>query len=48
MSDIARSDNGEDGDNEADKDTQQSQLSEDDEPGLVIGTNTKTVQQRMQ
>jgi len=46
QSDLASSDDGGDGDDE-DEETQQGKLSEDDEPGGVMGTITKTVQQRM-
>jgi len=45
LSDLASSDDGEDGEDE-DEETQQGKLSEDDEPGWVMGTITKTVQQR--
>jgi len=48
VSDLASSDNGEDGDDEDDEETKQGNLSEDDEPGWVMGTITKTVQQRME
>jgi hypothetical protein len=44
LSDLASSDNGED---EHDKETEQGKLSEDDEPGWVMGTITKIIQQRM-
>jgi len=47
LSDLASSDDGEDGEDE-DEDTEQGKLSEDDEPGWVMGTITKTVQQRME
>ena len=47
-SDLACSDNGEDGEDEDDEVTEKGKLSEDDEPGWVIGTITKTVQQRME
>jgi len=46
LSDLASSDNGEDGEDEDYKQTEQGQLSEDDEPGRVMGTITKTMQQR--
>jgi hypothetical protein len=42
---IARSDDGEDGDDEDDDETEQCMLSKDDEPGTVMGTITKSVQQ---
>jgi len=48
LSDLASSDDGEDGEEEDDEETEQSNLSEDDEPGWVMGTITKTVQQRME
>jgi hypothetical protein len=48
LSDIASSDNGEDGEDEDDEETEQGKLSEDDEPGWVMGTITKTVQQHME
>ena len=47
LSDLASSDDGEDGEDE-DEETEQGKLSEDDEPGWVMGTITKTVQQRME
>ena len=47
LSDLASSDDGEDGDDE-DEETEQGTLSKDDEPGWVISTITKTVQQRME
>jgi len=47
LSDFASSDDGEDGQEEDDEETEQGNLSEDDEPGWVMGTTTKTVQQRM-
>jgi len=47
LSDLARSDDGEDGGDEDIEETEQGKLSEDDEPGWVIGTITKTVPQRM-
>ena len=47
LSDLASSDDGEDGEEEDDEETEQGNLSEDDEPGWVMGTITKTVQQRM-
>jgi len=48
LSDLASSDNGVDGEDEDDEETEQGKLSEDDEPGWMIGTITKTVQQRME
>jgi hypothetical protein len=47
LSDLASSDDGEDGEDE-DEETEQGKLSEDDEPGWVMGTITKTVQQHME
>jgi len=48
LSDLASSDDGEDGEDEDDEETEQGNLSKDDEPGWVMGTITKTVQQRME
>jgi hypothetical protein len=45
LSDLASSDNGEDGEDQ-DEETELAKLSEDDEPGRVMGTISKTVQQR--
>jgi len=47
LSDLASSDDGEDGEDEDDEETEQGKLSKDDEPGWVMGTITKTVQQRI-
>jgi len=47
LSDLASSDDGEDGEDE-DEETELGKLSEDDEPGWVMGTISKTVQQRME
>jgi len=47
LSDVASSDDGEDGEDDDDEETEQGQLNEDDEPGWVMGTITKTVQQHM-
>jgi hypothetical protein len=47
LSDLASSDDGEDGEDEDDEETEQGKLSEDDQPGSVMGTITNTVQQRM-
>jgi hypothetical protein len=44
LSAIASSDNGHRGVNGDDEETEQGQLSEDDEPSWVMGTITKTVQ----
>jgi len=48
LSDLASSDDGEEGEEEDDEETEQGNLSEDDKPGWVMGTITKTVQQRME
>jgi len=48
LSDLASSDDGEDCEDEDDEETEQGNLSDDDEPGWVMGTITKTVQQRME
>jgi hypothetical protein len=48
LSDLASSDDGEDGEAEDDEMTEQGKLSEDDEPGWVIGTITNIVPQRME
>jgi len=48
LSDLPSSDDGEVGEEEDDEETEQGKLSEDDEPGWVMGTITKTVQQRME
>jgi len=47
LSDLASSDNGEDRENE-DVETELGKLSDDDEPGWVMGTISNTVQQRME
>jgi len=47
LSDLASSDDGEDGEDE-DEETELGKLSEDDEPGWVMGTISKTVQQPME
>ena len=46
LSDLASSDNGEDGEDE-NKETEQGKLSEDDKPSWVMGTISQTVHQRM-
>ena len=46
LSDLASSNDGEDGEDEDDEETEQGKLSEDDKPGWVMGTITKTVQLR--
>jgi hypothetical protein len=45
LSDLASSDEGEDGEDEDDEQTEQGKLSEDHEPGWVVCTISKTVQQ---
>jgi hypothetical protein len=47
LSDLASSDAGEDGEEQDDEQTAQGKVSDDDEPGWVMGTIAKTVQQRM-
>ena len=47
LSDIASSDNGDDVGDDDDEEIQQGLLSEDDEPGWVMGKITKTEKQRM-
>jgi hypothetical protein len=42
---LSSSDNGEDGEDEDVEETELDKLSEDDEPGWVMGTIGKTVQQ---
>jgi len=46
LSDLAHPDDGEDGE-DGDEDTEQGKLSEDDEPGWLMGAITKMVQQHM-
>jgi hypothetical protein len=48
LSDLASSDDGENGEDEDDEETEQGKLSEDDEPGWVKSTITKTVQHHME
>jgi len=50
LSDLASSDDEHDGEDEEDdeEDTELGKLSDDDEPGWVMGTITKTVQHRME
>jgi hypothetical protein len=50
LSDLASSDDEQDGEDEEDyeEDIQRSKLSDDDEPGWVMGTITKTIQHRME
>jgi hypothetical protein len=47
LSDFASSDDWEDGEDEDAEETEQGKLSEDDEPGWVMGTIIKTGQQRI-
>ena len=44
LSDLASSDDGEDGEHEDNEESEQGKLSEDDEPGWVMGTISQTVQ----
>jgi len=48
LSDLASSDDEEDGEDKDGEESEPGKLSEDDEPGCVMGTITKTVQQRME
>jgi len=48
LSDLVSSNDGEDGEDEDDQETEKGKLSEDDEPGWVMGRITNTVQQRME
>jgi len=48
LSDLASSNDREAGEDEDDEETEKGKLSEDDEPGWVMGTITTTVQQRME
>jgi hypothetical protein len=48
LSDLASSDDGEDGEDQDDGETEQGKLSEDDKPSWVMGTITKRVQQGME
>jgi len=48
LSDLASSDDGDDGEDEDDEETEKGQLSEDDEPGWVMGAITKPVKPRLQ
>jgi len=48
LSDLASSNDGEDGEEEDDEETEKGKLSEDDEPGWLMGTITKTGPQRME
>jgi len=47
LSDLGSSDDGEDAEDEDDEETEQGKQSKDGKPGWVMGTITKTVQQRM-
>jgi len=44
LSNLASANDGEDWEDEEDEETEKGKLSEDDEPGWVMGTITKTVQ----
>jgi len=48
LSVLASSDDGEDGEDDDDKESVQGELSEDYEPGWVMGTISKMLQQRME
>jgi hypothetical protein len=48
LSDLASSDHWEDGEDRDDEVTEQGKLSDDNEPGRVMGKITKTVKQRME
>jgi hypothetical protein len=48
LCDLAGSHDGEDGEDADNAETEQGKLSEDDEPGWVMGTITETVQQRIE
>jgi len=48
LSDLARSDDGENGEDKDDEESEQGQLSRDHEPGWVMATITKTIQQCME
>jgi hypothetical protein len=45
LSDLASSDNGQDGENQDTQDTEQGKLIKDDRPRWVMGSITKAVQQ---
>jgi len=47
-SDLASSEDGEDGEDEDYEQTEQGKLSENDEPGWVMGPMTKTLQQHIE
>jgi hypothetical protein len=48
LCDLASSDNGKNGEDEDDEETEQGKFSEDDDPGWVMGTITKSVQQSIE
>jgi len=48
LSDLASSNDWEDGENEDDEEPEQGKLSKDDEPGRVMGTMSKTGHHRME
>jgi hypothetical protein len=48
LRDVAGSDKWEDGEDKDDEEAEQGKLSEDDEPGWVMGTISKTEQQLME
>jgi hypothetical protein len=48
LKDVAGSDKGEDGEDKDDEEAEQGKLSDDDEPGWVMGTISKTEQQLME
>jgi len=48
LSNLASSDDGEVGEDQDDEETEQGKQSEDDKPGWVMGTISKTVQQHME
>jgi hypothetical protein len=48
LSDLVSSDDGEDGEDVNDEETEQGKLREDDEPGWVMGIMSKTVLQHME
>ena len=48
LSDLESFDDGEDGEYEDDDETEKCQLSKDDQPGWVMGTIMKTVQQSLE
>jgi hypothetical protein len=48
LSDLVNSDDGENGENEDDQETEQGKLREYDKRGWVMGTITKTVQQHIE